>query len=247
VLACIAGFAWYFVAGRSQVPSEARMSQKDGLVYVRIPPGKFSMGCSPGDGECSDDEKPPHEVTITHGFWLGKTEVPVAAYNRFRKATGKEDRAVVENPDLPVVNVTWEDAKAYCDWAGLRLPTEAEWEYAARANTPGSRYGAPDAVAWYGGNNGGGMHPVGGMQPNAWGLYDMLGNASEWVADRYEAKYYEQKVGIDPVGPPIGQGRVQRGGSWVVNPQVLRVSGRDWHVPTFRNGLIGFRCAGELR
>jgi formylglycine-generating enzyme required for sulfatase activity len=140
-----------------------RKNLKDGLDYVWIPPGKFTMGCSPGDGECLNNEKPPHEVTITREFWLGQTEVTAAAYDRFRKTSD-------HTPDLPVVYVNWEEAQAYCKWAGLRIPTEAEWEYAARANTTGPRYGALDDVAWHRWNSGGRLHPVGGKQPNAWGL-----------------------------------------------------------------------------
>ena len=252
--------------------SEVFENPKDGLTYVWIPPGKFTMGCSPGDSECHSDEKPPHEVTITRGFFLGRTEVTEAAYARFASATGRARDSASSNPDLPVVNVSWEDARAYCEWAGMRLPTEAEWEYAARATTTGARYGALDDVAWYGDNsgkkrldtaklwasdranydkvlkdNGNRVHAVAGKDPNAWGLYDMLGNVWEWVADWYGDKYYEQKVGLDPVGPQSGQQRVLRGGSWNVSPEYVRVSYRGWYVPTFRLDRIGFRCAGELR
>ena len=249
-----------------------RVNPKDGLKYVWIPPGKFMMGCSLWDKGCEDDEKPPHEVTITRGFFLGRTEVTEAAYTRFASATGGARDSASSNPSLPVVNVSWEDAKAYCEWAGMRLPTEAEWEYAARATNMGARYGALDDVAWYGDNsgkkrldtaklwasdranydkvlkdNGNRVYAVAGKEPNAWGLYDMLGNVWEWVADWYGDKYYEQKVGLDPVGPQSGQQRVLRGGSWNVSPDYVRVSYRGWYVPTFRLDRIGFRCAGELR
>jgi formylglycine-generating enzyme required for sulfatase activity len=199
------------------------------------------MGCSPGDNDCEADEKPPHEVAITHGFWLGQTEVTEGAYSRFRKF------AAAGSGNLPVTQVSWQDAQDYCRWAGLRLPTEAEWEYAARAGTTESRYGALDDVAWYTRNSGDSAKPVGGRRPNAWGLYDMLGNVWEWVADWYDASYYQKKIGTDPGGPSGGSYRVLRGGSWVVNPGGVRVSYRLWVEPTVRYNVTGFRCAGDLR
>jgi formylglycine-generating enzyme required for sulfatase activity len=230
----------------SPVSGQVRKNSIDGLDYVWIPPGKFMMGCSPEDNACQAREKPSHEVTITRGLWLGKTAVTEAAYDRFLKATSKSKKAV-ENPDFPVVDVNWEEAKAYSEWAGLRLPTEAEWEYAARAGTTGTRYGELNDIAWYDGNSRGERHPIGGKQPNAWGLYDMLGNVWEWVADWYDESYYQQKVAIDPLGSSSGQYRVLRGGSWDGSPLSVRVSFRGRNGPADRVDVIGFRCAGELR
>ncbi len=149
---------------RPQV-GDVRVNPKDGQRYAWVPPGNFRMGCSVGDSECDSDEKPSREVTLSRGFWLGQTEVTVEAYKRFANATG---RAMPVEPvfngrklnpgwaqgNVPMVNVDWEDAKAYCEWAGGRLPTEAEWEYAARAGSTASRYAAADRGGWFGDNSG---------------------------------------------------------------------------------------------
>src|SRR4029079_17468029 len=107
---------------------------KDGLKYVWIPKGTYQMGCSPGDDECMDREKPPHTVTISQGFWIGQTEVTQEAY-RLVKGVNPSS---FKGPNRPVDNLSWEDARSYCEAVGFRLPTEAEWEYAARAGTAAS-------------------------------------------------------------------------------------------------------------
>jgi formylglycine-generating enzyme required for sulfatase activity len=255
---------------------------KDGLKYVWIPRGSFMMGCSPGDGECDGDEKPAHRLTITKGFWLGQTEVTVGAYKRFARETG---RAMPKEPKLgnnalnpswgnermPMVNVNWGDAKAYCAWAGGRLPTEAEWEYAARAGSTEARYGQIDDVAWYADNSGRSridsariwteqqknyldrltansntMHEVAQKRANAWNLYDILGNVWEWVNDWYGGDYYQASPDGDPHGPASGQFRVLRGRSWVDLPGVARVSFRDWVGPDGWTIYGGFRCSREV-
>ena len=192
------------------VPGAVRLNPKDGLKYVWIPPGSFEMGCSPGDNECASDEKPPHRVTIAKGFWLGQTEVTVGAYKRFARATGKAMPAAVDfnpgwsNEQMPIVNVSWKDAQEYCTWAGGRLPTEAEWEYAARAGDTASRYGDLGEIAWYADNSGQKTHEVGQKRANSFGLFDMLGNVSEWVNDWYDENYYQNSPSQDPKGPASG-------------------------------------------
>jgi len=255
----------------------------DGLNYVWIPPGTFLMGCSPGDSECRDSEKPAHRVTITKGFWMGQTEVTVGAYKRFAAAAGRAMPAEPKAGDRPLnpgwsddqqpmATVTWDDAAAHCRWAGGRLPTEAEWEYAARGGTSGSRYGDLDAIAWYADNSGrsrldsvsivkqdpkgglfhrlmenqNGSHKVGQKLPNALGLYDMLGNVWEWVADWYGENYYGQSPSQDPPGPSSGQSRVSRGGSSVHGPWGARASYRSGGAPGNRYNDAGFRCVREV-
>jgi formylglycine-generating enzyme required for sulfatase activity len=230
---------------------EVRVNPKDGLKYVWIPPGSFEMGCSPGDSECEGDEKPPHQVTITKGFWLGQTEVTVGAYKRFAAGTGK---AMPTAPDfnpgwskdqMPIVNVSWEDAQAYCAWAGGRLPTEAEWEYAARAGSTEARYGPIDEVAWHSNNSGERTYEVGQKRPNGFGLYDMLGNVCEWVNDWFDENYYQNSPSQDPPGPASGGVRGLRGGSWANYGRLVCVSYRLRGDPTVRFQIIGVRCARE--
>ena len=228
---------------------EIRIHPKDGLPYVWIPAGRFRMGASDGDTEARDNEKPPHEVQITKGFWLGQTPVTVAAYRRYENATGISmpkgpsfDRAWKEE-NLPMTMVSWDDSQAYCKWAGLRLPTEAEWEYAARAGTTGPRYGKLDEIAWYANNTGGKPCPVARKKANAFQLYDMLGNVWEWIEDWHSA--YEDRSIDGPKGSPKGDYHVLRGGSWYINPRFVRASCRDFNHPAGRNNYIGFRCVGE--
>jgi formylglycine-generating enzyme required for sulfatase activity len=221
-------------AGQTQVNS------KDGLTYVWIPPGTFMMGCSPLYSECYGNEKPAHSVTITKGFWMGQTPVTQAAFQRVKGFNPSRFRG----DQMPVEQVTWFAASDYCSAVGLRLPTEAEWEYAARAGSPALTYGDIDSIAWYARNSGNQTHDVAQKQPNAWKLYDMLGNVLQWTADWYDQNYYSQSPSQDPRGPLSGKGRVVRGTAWYIDGGV-RVPGRSPSEPGYRNGPYGFRCAGE--
>lgn len=212
---------------------------KDGLTYVLIPPGKFQMGCSSGDNECRGDEKPAHEVTITRGFWIAQTPVTQAA---FQKVIGKNP-SHFRGDRLPVENVKWVEAADYCRTMGMRLPTEAEWEYAARAGSTASRYGNLDDIAWYAANSGNQTHEVGQKQPNAWMLYDMLGNVWEWTQDWLG--FYGSEPVQNPQGYPSGQYKMVRGGSRHGSKD-MRVSFRNSSYPPERGEkFIGFRCVGE--
>ncbi|HOX47313.1 MAG TPA: SUMF1/EgtB/PvdO family nonheme iron enzyme [Myxococcota bacterium] len=219
---------------------------------VLIPAGEFLMGCSPGDEECEDPEKPAHKVWVSE-FSLDATEVTVAAYQRCMQsgrcsAPTKGDKCtwgVTGKESHPVNCVDWSQAKGYCEWAGKRLPTEAEWEKAARGGTTRPKYGELDAIAWHRGNAGGVTHPVGEKQPNAFGLYDMLGNVWEWCADWYGEGYYQGSPERDPAGLSSGENRSMRGGSWDLGTWGSRASTRRGIPPVVGYSVFGFRCAGS--
>ena len=233
-------------------PGEVRVNTKDGLKYVWIPAGSFAMGCSPGDDKCVKDEKPAHQVTITKGFWMGQTEVTVGAYKRYAGSAAAQMPAAPDfnadwsSRDMPMVNVSWDNATAFCGWAGGRLPTEAEWEYAARGGSTERQYGSLDDVAWYHNNSGEKTHEVGRKLVNAFGLYDILGNAWEWVSDWFDPNYYQNSPSQDPPGPANGDGRVLRGGSWSALSRGVRVSVRRQSLPALVHPGLGFRCGGQV-
>ncbi len=237
-----------------------KRNPREGLDYVWIPPGTFRMGATPKDSEADPDEKPPHPVRISRGFWLGSTPVTVGAYKMFAaEAKVKMPEAPFFNPgwqkdDHPIVNVSWTDAEAYCKWAWSRLPTEAEWEYAARGGRENLKYPWGDTIsqenANYRGSKRNGTSPVGGYPANSWGLYDMAGNVWQWVADWHDPKYYStlsvEEPTPDPRGPLKGDGRVVRGGSWLNLAGYARVSYRNGNDPVYRSNVIGFRCVREV-
>ncbi|MGC2210277.1 MAG: formylglycine-generating enzyme family protein [Candidatus Korobacteraceae bacterium] len=200
------------------------VNPNDGLTYVWIPAGKFMMGCSPGDTNCDYNET-PHEVTLDHGFWMGQTLVTQGAY---KHVTGENPSFYKHGEQYPVEKVDYIDAYGYCVAVGMRLPSEAEWEYAARANTTGARYSDDlDSIAWYKDNSMGHSHPVAEKKPNGFGLYDMLGNMWEWTTDR---------SGTDAGGVFL------RGGSWMVRANTLRVSNRGFDTPEGVRRFTSFRC-----
>jgi formylglycine-generating enzyme required for sulfatase activity len=236
--------------GKESAASKRKAAiSSSGIEFVSIPAGKFMMGCSPGDSQCDADENPRHEVTISRSFELGKYEV----------TQGQWIKVMASNPSnfkgddrLPVEWVSWNDIQgfiaklnAFNDGYRYRLPTEAEWEYAARAGTVGPYYGNLDAVAWHDPNSGNKTHPVGQKQPNGFGLYDMLGNVWEWCSDWYGESYYGSSPATDPKGASSGQSRILRGGSWDDVWWYARVSSRYGVVPGGRDAYIGFRVCRE--
>jgi sulfatase modifying factor 1 len=241
-----------------------KMRESDSVAYITeedmvlIPAGEFQMGSNDGH----EDERPVHTVDLD-AFYMDKYEVTNAQYKKFIDATGypaprywSDSRYNASNQ--PVVGVTWYDAKAYCKWLSekegktYRLPTEAEWEKAARGGLVGKKYPWGDILthdyANYKGTGGrdkwDGTSPVDSFLPNGYGLYDMAGNVWYWCADWYGENYYSSSPKYNPKGPNSGRGRVLRGGSWGDPESYLRVSIRIYYAQTDLNN-IGFRCVSQ--
>jgi serine/threonine-protein kinase len=255
--------------GRSAQGYEERLWLKDSSVMVKVPAGEFTMGSDASDA--NRDEKPVHRVYLDE-YWIDKYEVTNRQYRKFCDATGRSHPPDPDfrgmsgyftgYPDYPVVCVSWDDAKAYCDWAGKRLPTEAEWEKAARgtdgrkypwgnSEPTGSRCNLADRNAefsWsdkkaddgYARTAPVGSHPA-GASPH--GLLDMAGNVWEWCADWYGKGYYGRSASNNPQGPSTGSARVLRGGSWRGNARILCAANRFWFGPSYRFDDCGFRSA----
>ncbi len=221
-----------------------------GEEMTALPGGSFMMGCSPGDPYCYPDEKPRHAISLSP-FRIDRTEVTNQQYAACVRAGAcrepvMPDRFRREPAQYPVVGVRWEQANAFCRWRGKRLPTEAEWEFAARAGSPARLYGRLRDIAWYYDNAERHAHPVGQLSSNAWGLFDMYGNVWEWVNDGYSSDYYATSRGANPQGEPGERYRVIRGGAWFIDQRYLRASFR--RAPkalTFAALDLGFRCAAD--
>lgn len=256
------------------------------------------MGCAPLDQECQADEKPSHQVELSRGFWMSRTEVTVAAFERFVAATARRTTAESDgwswafdgtnlvqqqtidwrhpgfdqSPQAPVVHVSWYDARRYCEWAGGRLPSEAEWEYAARGGRKAATYAwgeTPTPLAQ--GERLANMadaslerrhsslttvpdyddgyaytSPAGTFAPNALGLYDLVGNVAEWCSDWYDERAYASLSARDPQGSARGQRRAIRGGSWIDDASSVRASYRAREKPSYHDALVGVRCVQDV-
>lgn len=217
--------------------------------WVQIPAGNFLMGDLEGD----DDEKPVHSVDLGV-YWITRFEITNQQYNKCVEAGACRTLDVIHSDRVrePVVNVSWQDAQDFCGWMDSRLPTEAEWEKAARGGLEAGRYpwGDAEVTCDQGAENGaqfgyclGELANVGSYPANGYGLYDMAGNAWEWVADWYAKDYYESSPELNPSGPETGKYKVIRGGGWNYSVYGLRVAYRSVSYPDSRANFIGFRCA----
>ena len=242
------------------LPLEVK-TRKTGIVFRLMPPGTFLMGSPPTESGRSSDET-QHQVTLTKAFYCGKFAVTQARWQQVMGTNPSDFKNAGE--DAPVEHVRWQDCQAFvkklCVTEGVaegtyRLLTEAQWEYACRAGTPTPFCYGPDldsSLANFNGNYayGAGLKgvsrattvSVGSFRPNAWGLYDMHGNVWEWCQDWY-ATPYPSGPQTDPLGPPSGDYRVLRGGSWNYNARYCRSAFRFWFTPVYRDGDVGLRLA----
>jgi formylglycine-generating enzyme required for sulfatase activity len=263
----------------SGLPHEIR-HKVTGIHLVLCPAGSFMMG-SPANEKDRGKDETQHKVTLSRPFYMGKYEVTVGQFEKFVKAKrfkteaeagdggyvyadGKwQSRADAswkkpyfsQGEGNPVVLSSWNDARKFCEWSGLSLPSEAEWEYACRAGTQ-SRFFSGEAdnklgeYAWYSENSGVGQeqgtHPVGQKKPNDWGLYDMHGNVWEWCQDWYGEYPKGSVTNTNPVGPTSGVSRVIRGGGWGSSAGICRSAIRSWRRPSSRIYDLGFRVALQV-
>ena len=217
-----------------------------GMEFVWVPRGCFQMGSPSTEEGRYNNEGPVHEACVD-GFWMGKYEV---TQGQWKKVMKNNPSSFQNGDDYPVEKVSWNDAQEFIKKlqgqgsAGIRLPTEAEWEYACRSGGKPERYcggNSPDGLAWYAANSGEKTHQVGTKSPNGLGLYDMSGNVWELVQDVYDEKAYQSHARQNPIYTGGGSIRVFRGGSWNLGPRLLRSARRNCGGPSYRDDYLGLR------
>ena len=221
----------------------------NGVSFNMIPVegGTFTMGATPEQQDPEDDEKPTHQVTLS-SYYIVETEVTQALWT----AVMGNNPSHLKGDNNPVEEVSWDDCQEFIlklnslTGKKFRLPTEAEWEYAARGGNKSKGYqysgsNTIDDVAWYYNNSGSKTHPVKTKQPNELGIYDMSGNVWEWCQEWYSSTYYSVSDTTNPQGPSSGSFRVFRGGSWYFNARYCRSAGRSNNAPAYRNYGLGLR------
>lgn len=249
---------------------ESVIENQLGMTFLYVKPGTFLMGAPASLHDVPTNEKPQHKVTITKPFYMAKYEVTQAQWeavmgsnpydlprsNPFYHIPGMKER--ITHPSHPAT-ISWEDAQAFIKRLNqqehttkYRLPTEAEWEYVARAGTTSTYFFGEDEeklsdFAWHSENfMSGGTHPIGLKKTNPWGFYDIYGNVWEWVQDYYADDYYQQSSEIDPKGPVTGGGHVVRGGSWHITSSGWRSTIRKEYATDYRGISIGLRLVKEV-
>lgn len=235
--------------GVVQATIQTKTNPKDGAAMVYVPAGTFTMGSTDSDSQARSDEKPAHQVDLD-GYWIYKNDVTVGEYKNFCAATNTKMpylAAGFSADNQPIVNVSWNDAEAYCTWAGTTLPSEAQWEKAARG-TDGRIYPWGNefdkSKCWT--EESGATHtaPVGSFPDGAspYGCLDMTGNVWQWCSDRYGEDYYANSLFSNPTGPDNGGDRVLRGGSWRRQSNRSRSAARLSGGQLCLGNSTGFRC-----
>ncbi len=235
-----------------------------GMVFVKIPPGKATVGCVEGDKYCAKDEKPATEVTITKQLFVSVYETTLGQFRQFLKETNytpsEKFKTNKNYPDnYPVSAVSWNDVQKFIKWLNekekdktYRLPTEAEWEYFCRAGAHTIYcFGNEDILlkryGWFWNNSDKHPHEVGTKKPNNWGIYDVHGNVYEWTSSWYNENYYKNIEKTDPQGPKEGNRKVYKGGGFLCNPDYCRTSFRNYAPVDNASEAVGFRLVYELQ
>ena len=257
-------FLTTLISACARIPTQVTNEASDTLVvgdvtFVKIPAGSFAMGDSAP--AAPENALPVHKVTIS-SFWMASTEITFTQWKAFLNETSyPAGRSQAKGSNYPIASITWEDAQAYCNWFSdkygvvMRLPTEAEWEYAARGGLAGKEFPNGDTLSSSEANYAsGGPLPVTQYAPNGYGLYDMAGNVGEWINDWYDKDYYQISPSNDPHGPATEEGKLQRhadrGGGWCFGIEMLRVSARHAGPGSWDEGgtadCLGFRPVMEM-